>query len=552
MDKGNGSVQLDLDEKKNANSTSLPVNGAILIDGKTATSVSFQRSDDAGEARFDVTYKLANRVVQKEQGLTDTQLESAVGEVNAQRIKNDTQPRGTLRGEALVYTNAISPAEIANRVKEAAEQSVAGFGEEAVERASQQRARDRAALNIKVEPNEIVDMSPRSRSTAQHAEDVGQSSLSQPSIVQRQIDTRAEPHGAVEVEADQLAARIKDALNKRYIEGDKAFHFRHGGHVDDVAFSHTHSKIISTHSNADVVRDMVALSVAKGWTEIKLKGSEDFKREAWLEASLYGLKVDGYKPRDVDVIRLDELRADETRRVSSVGGVSRNEIQKAADVREHAPLDAPVVQRRRDDRDSDVNSKAANSQEHKPSVIGELQHIMRARGDSETAIGMAVAVASERLERHQNAVVGILKDHGHARYENMPDEKPSYYVTLETRAGQKTVWGIDLERALANSDVKTGQVIALENLGRKEVIVEENVRDEAGSIVGSRKLNAHRNEWDVIVIDRAKAEVREQLHLIEARQGMRPTLPEGYQRNPGHVHRPQQDVNRVELDREIH
>ncbi|MDR0576325.1 MAG: hypothetical protein LBI87_02010 [Candidatus Accumulibacter sp.] len=34
-----------------------------------------------------------------------------------------------------------------------------------------------------------------------------------------------------------------------------------------------------------MIRSMIILAEAKGWFDIKVKGSEDFKREAWMEAA---------------------------------------------------------------------------------------------------------------------------------------------------------------------------------------------------------------------------------------------------------------------------
>lgn len=41
---------------------------------------------------------------------------------------------------------------------------------------------------------------------------------------------------------------------------------------------------------------------------------------------------------------------------------------------------------------------------------------------------------------------GRLIDHGAAPYNHNSKNKENYYVKLETNAGEKTVWGIDLNR----------------------------------------------------------------------------------------------------------
>lgn len=51
-----------------------------------------------------------------------------------------------------------------------------------------------------------------------------------------------------------------------------------------------------TTQNTDALRDLIHIAKANGWTAIKVEGSAEFKRQAFLEASLQGLSVIGYKP----------------------------------------------------------------------------------------------------------------------------------------------------------------------------------------------------------------------------------------------------------------
>jgi Large polyvalent protein-associated domain 7 len=51
-----------------------------------------------------------------------------------------------------------------------------------------------------------------------------------------------------------------------------------------------------TTQNSDALRDVIHIAKANGWTAIKVEGSPEFKRSAYLEASLQGLSVIGYQP----------------------------------------------------------------------------------------------------------------------------------------------------------------------------------------------------------------------------------------------------------------
>lgn len=58
---------------------------------------------------------------------------------------------------------------------------------------------------------------------------------------------------------------------------------------------------ISTATNdPKAVSIMLDLAETRGWDRIKLSGSTEFKREAWIQAQAKGIEVDGYKPTQTD------------------------------------------------------------------------------------------------------------------------------------------------------------------------------------------------------------------------------------------------------------
>lgn len=60
--------------------------------------------------------------------------------------------------------------------------------------------------------------------------------------------------------------------------------------------------------------------------------------------------------------------------------------------------------------------------------------------------------------------------HGVAPFENDPEKRDSYFVTVEDKSGNEhTVWGVDLKRAVENSGAQIGDKIKLEHAGVEEV-----------------------------------------------------------------------------------
>ncbi len=67
-----------------------------------------------------------------------------------------------------------------------------------------------------------------------------------------------------------------------------------------LAFKVSTERMTTRLEDAGVVRDMVSVAQHRGWTEVEVRGSQEFRRTAWLEASVRGLAVRGHDPDPVD------------------------------------------------------------------------------------------------------------------------------------------------------------------------------------------------------------------------------------------------------------
>lgn len=99
---------------------------------------------------------------------------------------------------------------------------------------------------------------------------------------------------------------------------------------------------------------------------------------------------------------------------------------------------------------------------------------------------------------------GVLVEHGQAKYNHNPRAKMSYFVTLDTPRGHRTVWGVDLGRAMAMSDTQVGEPVRIAYGGAKVVEVDLNVLDGDGKVIGTKKIDTPRNEWVVTKVDAAE------------------------------------------------
>lgn len=69
--------------------------------------------------------------------------------------------------------------------------------------------------------------------------------------------------------------------------------------------------ISSKREDLTTIRAILTLAENRGWQEVKVNGSADFKREAWIEAAARGITAQGYKASDLDRQEADRRRAEQ-------------------------------------------------------------------------------------------------------------------------------------------------------------------------------------------------------------------------------------------------
>ena len=113
-----------------------------------------------------------------------------------------------------------------------------------------------------------------------------------------------------QVESDEIfTARASDIKPLIPPEVEQKYHrignkFYQPDNADRVAFEDKGNKLQTASNSESVAESMVRIAHARGWDEIKVSGSETFRREAWLEAASRGMHVIGYSPSKQDKAEL--------------------------------------------------------------------------------------------------------------------------------------------------------------------------------------------------------------------------------------------------------
>jgi hypothetical protein len=103
---------------------------------------------------------------------------------------------------------------------------------------------------------------------------------------------------------DSAAAEKRKLLNGLFVEREDNKFFRIDGKKP--ALLDEGQKLRVVNKDLETFQAAIELAHAKGWQAIQVKGSERFRAEAWYQASLKGLQVEGYTPTDKDLQRLAE------------------------------------------------------------------------------------------------------------------------------------------------------------------------------------------------------------------------------------------------------
>jgi hypothetical protein len=240
---------------------------------------------------------------------------------------------------------------------------------------------------------------------------------------------------------------VPDNVAERFLRVDDKYYFPD----KTLAFVDRGTKLKAETHNVEVVRSLVSIAQSRDWQALTVTGTKEFRREVWREATLRGIDVRGYDPSDLE--RQELQRASMKRN-------GPNEISREAPQRDR-PVDAP-----------------------KPAPSAGKQR----------------SAGGGRDRRERDAIqTGVLLEAGAAPYEFDPNEKESYYVRLRTERGERVLWGVDLERALAESQtqVKAGDVVGIEARGARSVVVPVPIRDAQGNVVDEEERWVSRITWVV-------------------------------------------------------
>ena len=280
--------------------------------------------------------------------------------------------------------------------------------------------------------------------------------------------------GSVQGEAPEARRghpRVPDTIERRYLRVDNRYFFpdRTLAFIDDGA------RIRVQTENREVLHSVVAIAEARGWWALSVKGTESFRQAMWREAALRGIEVQGYEPTEVEILQMQ--------RASKPSPPSLEKRAAQAPATRTAPKERRAVTARDDAGGPGAAHDAAPDSTEMPQ---DHRSPRTTRGS--TIHGLLVAAAA-------------------APYQFDPAQRMSFYVRVRTETGDRTVWGADLERALAESASRPriGDQVVLTRHGAQPVKVLVAQRNTQGELTGEKRIVTQRAIWRIETSDHLRA-----------------------------------------------
>ncbi|SFU25623.1 LPD7 domain-containing protein [Paraburkholderia aspalathi] len=287
---------------------------------------------------------------------------------------------------------------------------------------------------------------------------------------------------------------VPKSVSNRYVAHEGKFLDRKS---ETVHFEDRGRSLSTASEDREVIAHMVEVAKAKNWDELQLKGSEEFRRQAWIAAELAGVPTRGFKPGAQDRAALTAARE-----AMRIGAGERSNDEDKARTNEMGAADAAG------------QKQPAAPEPAKTATTGRENAAPGGRANAALPSAAAPASPVQGTPTPASVTAGVLVAHGPAPFNHDDKQNASYYATVRTEDGERIVWGLDLERAIGESGVQPGQRIELEKGGSKTVTAQQRQFDEKGTELAPKTVTSRRNEWLVFSPDVSGLPTREQREAL--------------------------------------
>ena len=211
-------------------------------------------------------------------------------------------------------------------------------------------------------------------------------------------DNKVESDEAFTARQGDRKPAVPPDIEKQYLRvGDKFYHHKN---TDTVAFEDKGNRLETKSNSENIAESMVRIAEARGWDEIKVSGSETFRKEVWLEAASRGMHIKGYSPTEQDKAELaNRVSKSETNKIEKENKPFRAREKEAEEAK-------PDSQNKRV-AETFANQSAMDAVKTYPELAGAVAAVaaMEKKAEADGLNPQQRAVVSARI--HQNVVNSI-------------------------------------------------------------------------------------------------------------------------------------------------
>jgi hypothetical protein len=105
--------------------------------------------------------------------------------------------------------------------------------------------------------------------------------------------------------------------------------------------------------------------------------------------------------------------------------------------------------------------------------------------------------STEKPPTSGRVFTGTITDFGPAPYKKNPNNSGSYFITVANGEDEKTLWGVDLGKALTESGFTVGDKVAIYDKGKVPVQVVTKTRDATGKVIREETKTVNKGSWHI-------------------------------------------------------
>lgn len=155
-----------------------------------------------------------------------------------------------------------------------------------------------------------------------------------------------------------------------------------------LAMRATETAVISKRQDLNTIRAMLEIAQSRGWKTVEIRGTTEFRREAWIEATARGLEGRGFTATDVDHQEAERRRAERG---------PANEVRAQA-----APAQAPKPQGPQAPAPASLDLEAGKSEPGNPTLADHRKVVREAQKALSPDGRLMLAALSEKIDRQMS------------------------------------------------------------------------------------------------------------------------------------------------------